>query len=161
MPDASENLHEKFLRAGRFVSALPHCRVLQLCVDGVDETALHLRMPWQAAIVGNPVSGAIHGGSLTTLMDTACGTAVVIALPGFELCPTLDLRVDYMKSATARRDLVAHARVVRIASQVVFAEATVTGADDDELIARCSAAFMRIGAFMDGHPATAKGGNAG
>lgn len=151
MSDSPEYRHEKLQRASRFVSALPHCRVLQISAERVDELGLVLRMPWQLAIVGNPATGAVHGGSLTTLMDTACGTAVVISLPGFELCPTLDLRVDYMKSAADQRALLARARVVRIANQVVFVEAFVTREGDDEPIARCHATFMRIGAFMDGH----------
>ncbi|MDO6805534.1 PaaI family thioesterase, partial [Wenyingzhuangia sp. 1_MG-2023] len=70
-----------------------------------------MMLPYAPELVGNPITGALHGGSLTTLMDTACGTAVVNALPGFELCPTLDLRVDYMRSARSGQNLLAHASV--------------------------------------------------
>lgn len=149
----ADELQERYERAGRFVAALPHCRRLRMTVESLDADGLVLRLPWQAELVGNPVSGAIHGGGLTTLMDTACGTAVVISLPGFELCPTLDLRVDYMRSVTARQDLLARARVVRVASQVVFTEAVVTVVGSEDVVARCSGTFMRIGAYMDGKPA--------
>lgn len=144
-------LEERLIRAKRFLAALPHCSVLRMSIEALDDDGLHVLLPWQEAIIGNPVTGAVHGGSLTTLMDTACGTAAVIALPGFELCPTLDLRVDYMKSAVAGQDLMAIAKVTRIASQVVFTEARVVQVDDGELIARCTGTFMRIGAYMDGH----------
>ena len=37
--------------------------------------------------------GIIHGGALTSLMDTACGMSTLCVLPEFEVCPTLDLRI--------------------------------------------------------------------
>src|SRR5690606_34565008 len=88
------------------------------------------------------------GGSLTTLMDTACGTAVFSSLPGFELCPALDLRMDYMTAAEPGENLLAEARVVRMTPNVVFTECRVTQERDGDLIAKCAAAFMRIGPEM-------------
>jgi acyl-coenzyme A thioesterase PaaI-like protein len=38
-------------------------------------------LPWSPAIVGNPQNGAVHGGALTTLMDTTCGMATLCVLP--------------------------------------------------------------------------------
>ena len=87
-------------RAKRFLATLRHCQVLGLTVDCASEDSVTMRLPYAQQIVGNPVLGTVHGGSLTTLMDTACGTAVFSILPDFELCPTLDLRMDYMKAAT-------------------------------------------------------------
>ena len=138
------------LRAERFVATLRHCQVLGLTVEQADEASLIMRLPYDQRIVGNPATGVVHGGSLTTLMDTACGTAVFATLPGFELCPTLDLRMDYMKAATPDVDLLAEARVTRVASSVVFTECEVVQWLDGErdLIARCAATFMRIGENM-------------
>jgi uncharacterized protein (TIGR00369 family) len=62
-----------------------------------------LVLPWSPAIVGNPQTGAVHGGALTTLMDTTCGMATLCVLPRFEVCPTLDLRIDYMHPAEPAR----------------------------------------------------------
>ncbi|GGY43527.1 hypothetical protein GCM10011297_15460 [Bacterioplanes sanyensis] len=137
-------------RAQRFVATLRHCQVLGLSVEQADEQLLVMRLPYREQIVGNPATGVVHGGSLTTLMDTACGTAVFATLPGFELCPTLDLRMDYMKAATPDIDLLAEARVTRVASSVVFTECEVVQrhGDEREVIARCAATFMRIGENM-------------
>lgn len=135
-------------KAERFLSALPHCQKLGMKVVDVHEQGVSMRLPYQEQIIGNPITQVVHGGSLTTLMDTASGTAVFITLPGFELCPTLDLRMDYMKAASAGHNLIANARVVRVTSNVVFTECDVVQETDNELIARCSAAFMRIGVDM-------------
>ncbi len=135
-------------RAERFVATLRHCQVLGLTVESAQDNVLIMRLPYSEQIVGNPVTGTVHGGSLTTLMDTACGTAVFSSLPGFELCPTLDLRMDYMKAATPNRDLFAEARVTRVASSVVFTECEVFQGEERDLVAKCAATFMRIGENM-------------
>lgn len=138
-------------RAKRFLAMLRHCQVLGLTVDGAGPDSVTMRLPYAQQIVGNPVMGTVHGGSLTTLMDTACGTAVFSILPDFELCPTLDLRMDYMKPAASGLDLVAVAKATRIASSVVFTECEVyqeEGGERGDLIAKCAATFMRIGASM-------------
>lgn len=141
-------------KAERFLSSLRHCDVLGMTLFEEREDGVTLALPWKSELVGNPETGALHGGVLTTLMDTACGTAVVQTLPGCEVCPTLDLRVDYMRSARAGRELRAIARINRISHQVVFAECRVeqVGDDlssDDRLVARCIATFMRMGAQLD------------
>lgn len=137
-------------RAERFVATLRHCQVLGLTVESAQDSTVVMRLPYSDRIVGNPMTGAVHGGSLTTLMDTACGTAVFSVLPGFELCPTLDLRMDYMKSAEPGIDLLAEASVIRIASNVVFTDCEVFQGEGEarDLVAKCSAAFMRIGQEM-------------
>lgn len=135
-------------KAERFISVLRHCQVLGLTVQDADDASVRFHLPYSNRIIGNPLSGVVHGGSLTTLMDTACGTAVFVALEGYELCPTLDLRVDYMKAAEPGEDLIADAKVTRISSNVVFTECLVHEESTGTLIARCNAAFMRIGADM-------------
>lgn len=146
-------------RAERFMDTLQHGQVLDLSVVSATDDSVTMRLPYQPQVIGDPDSGTLHGGSLTTLVDTASGTAVFAILPGFELCPTLDLRLDYMQGARSGYDLLAVARVIRIASQVVFTECRVyecehaaeyssSSEPDGNLIAKCSATFMRIGADM-------------
>ncbi|MBE0481967.1 MAG: PaaI family thioesterase [Bacterioplanes sp.] len=135
-------------RAERFLATLRHGQILGLTVEEANNDRLVMRLPYHAQIVGNPMTGTVHGGSLTTLMDTACGTAVFSVLPGFELCPTLDLRMDYMKAASAEQDLLAIARITRIADSVVFTQCDVVQGEQGDVVARCAATFMRIGEQM-------------
>lgn len=134
-------------KAERFLALLRHCQVLGLTVEEVSREHLHMRLPYGEHIIGDPLTGVLHGGGLTTLMDTACGTLVFAALDEYELCPTLDLRMDYMKAATAGQDVIAQAEIVRIAKSVVFTACKVYQ-QDGTLVARCSATFMRIGPHL-------------
>lgn len=127
----------------RFVDSLAHCRKIGLCVVSARENELILELPYSDCIVGNPESGVIHGGAITTLMDTTCGSVVICALPQFELCPTLDLRVDYMHAAAPGRPVRARASCFRETSSILFVRCEAY--QDDTIIAHCVATFMRIG----------------
>ena len=81
-------------RVTRFINTLQQARTLGLTVADADDQQLTLCLPYSQKIIGNPETGVIHGGAITTLMDTASGSVMICVLPDFELCPTLDLRVD-------------------------------------------------------------------
>lgn len=138
------------IRSERFISMLRHVQILGLSIESADslERNVVMRLPYDEKIIGDPTKGIVHGGALTTLMDTACGTAVFAVLPDFELCPTLDLRVDYMKAAEPGCDLLCRAKVTRVSGNVVFTDGEVLEDRSHRLIAKCSAAFMRIGAEL-------------
>jgi uncharacterized protein (TIGR00369 family) len=110
--------------------------------------SLTIELPYSESHVGNPSTGVIHGGVLTTLMDTACGTMVINALPEFELCPTLDLRVDYVRAAEPGKSIFAFAEAYRVSRNVVFTRCTVHQGDVESPVANCVATFMRIGSHM-------------
>ena len=135
-------------RARNFVAQLRHCQVLGFEVLKADQKFAEFRAPYSDKIIGNPDTGVIHGGVLTTLMDTACGTVVICALEEFELCPTLDLRVDYMRPAKPGEDIFAQAECYRITRNVVFTRGIVHQGDPENPIAHCVGTFMRIGAHL-------------
>lgn len=135
-------------RAERFIGVLRHCQVLGIRVNAASQQHLTLELPYNSSHVGNPDNGIIHGGVLTTLMDTASGTMVILALPEFELCPTLDLRVDYVRAAEPGKSVIAEASVYRIARNVVFTRCVVHQGDINEPVAHCVATFMRIGPHL-------------
>lgn len=88
-----------FERARCFLSVLRHHRVLRLTVEATDEGGLTLRLPYSQTIIDNPENGVVHGSVVTILMDTTCGISAVCMLSDFEICPTLDLYIDYMHPA--------------------------------------------------------------
>lgn len=112
--------------AERFLSALKHCQLLQMRVAQTNADGMTLVLPRSPAIVGNPQTGAVHGGALTTLMDTTCGMATLCVLPRFEVCPTLDLRIDYMHPAEPGKDIYGHAQCYRVTRDVIFTVARPT-----------------------------------
>ncbi len=58
---------------------------------------LVLKVPYKPELVGDPDSGVIAGGVVTTLLDFACGWATALALKEPTSIATLDLRIDYMR----------------------------------------------------------------
>lgn len=133
----------QFIRA--MVPELKHCKHLGIEMVQASAGSLTLLLPYSEKIIGNPETGVIHGGALTTLMDTACGFAAISALDSPGICPTLDLRIDYMKPAEPGLAVIGHAEAYRVANSVVFARGIAYHeGDKDNPIAHCTASFMRI-----------------
>lgn len=137
------------LRARNFLSALRHCQHLQMTVEHADEQGLIIKLPYSDAIVGNPVTGVIHGGAITTLMDTCCGISTVCYLPEFEICPTLDLRIDYMHPAAPGKAIFGFAECYRVTPAVIFTRGVAYQDDRSEPIAHVVGTFMRMGKAVD------------
>jgi acyl-coenzyme A thioesterase PaaI-like protein len=76
------------------------------------------------------------------LLDHVGGLAVWIALGKFEAIATLDLRVDYMRAATARRDLVAEARCYHLTRSVAFVRAWAFEDSPDDPVAAAQSAYI-------------------
>lgn len=127
------------------VPNLNHCKVLGIDVVDVNIGQLKLVLPYSEAIIGNPDTKVIHGGALTTLMDTACGFAAVCALDEPGIAPTLDLRIDYMRPAEPGKAVIGDAEAYHVTKNVVFARGTAYHeGEKDKPIAHCTASFMRL-----------------
>ncbi len=128
-----------------FGSAIPHVKDLGIePLDAQGGKAL-MRLPYQDRLVGNPETGVLHGGVVTTLIDTVCGIAVLTSLARPQPIATLDLRIDYLRPATPHADLFARAEVYKITSQVVFVRATAYQSDVDDMVASAVGTFMLTG----------------
>jgi uncharacterized protein (TIGR00369 family) len=139
-----------FERAERFLSALPHCQVLGLQVVSGDENGMTLRLPYSDKIVGDTCTGIIHGGALTSLMDSVCGISILCVLAEFEVCPTLDLRIDYMSAAEPHRDVFGFAQCYRVTPDVIFTRGFAWQDDPQQPIAHVVGTFMRLGKGIKG-----------
>ncbi|WXL27496.1 PaaI family thioesterase [Ectopseudomonas mendocina] len=134
-----------FERAQLFLSALRHCQVLAMSVHSAEPQGLTLKLPYSPNIVGNPETGVIHGGAITTLMDTTCGISTVCVLPDFEICPTLDLRIDYMRPAEPHKDVFGFAECYRVTPNVIFTRGYAYQDDPAQPVAHVVGTFMRMG----------------
>ncbi len=140
--------------AQRFVDQLAQCRRLGLTVLEASEHHVLIELPYSSELIGYPDTGVIHGGVITTLMDTACGSAVVSAIyhkyQSLEISPTLDLRVDYMKPAQPHKPVYGFAECYKLSSSIAFTRAIAYQDSIDEPIAHAVASFMRISPEMVG-----------
>ena len=106
------------------------------------EPDLVLKVPYRAELVGDPDTGVIAGGVVTTLLDSACGWATAVALTEPTSIATLDLRIDYMRPAEPGRDLFASARCYKLTRSVAFVRAVAYDIDPSDPVAAAQAAFM-------------------
>jgi len=139
---AAENPHVLETLSRLFV-AMPHCTTLG--IEYVDTSGRRptLKVDWREDLVGNPATGVVHGGVITSLVDTCSATAVAAHLADFETIATLDLRIDYLRAATPGRTIYCTAECYRFSSQVAFTRAVCYHDSIDDPIAHGVAAFMR------------------
>lgn len=126
-----------------FMAYVPHNNALGIVIEALAEARAVLRLPWAEHLVGDPTTGVLHGGAVTALLDAASGSAVFMALRQPVPVATLDLRIDYLRSAEARRDVVAVATVEKVTRNVAFSRCVAHHADDpDDVVAIGTGAFM-------------------
>ncbi|WP_206446671.1 PaaI family thioesterase [Agrococcus sp. KRD186] len=75
----------------------------------------------------NPI-GAIHGGLVCTLLDSALGCAAHTTLPAGTGYTSIELKVSYLRPVRAGDELTCTGTVVKPGRRVVFAEGEVTDA---------------------------------
>ncbi|NCG21646.1 MAG: hotdog fold thioesterase [Rhodobacterales bacterium] len=134
-----------------FFGKVPFNVALGIKVIDLRDSGCKMKLPYRADLVGNPVTGAIHGGVITTLMDTCCGGAVFMSLDKPQGIATLDLRIDYLRSARGENAIFAEATVLRTTRDVSFVKCVAYEDDPDDPLAVGSGAFM-IGTAMPGKP---------
>lgn len=132
---------DKTILARQFIEAIPHARALALTLTRIDDGEAEITMPYNTDLVGDPHTGVIHGGAVSTILDTCCGAAVMShpSAPGGTA--TIDLRIDYMRAATPGQAITARAQCYHITRNVAFVRATATDDDLDHPVATASGAF--------------------
>ena len=125
----------------------PQSAALGIRIVSVVPGVAVLEVPYRADLVGDPRTGVLAGGVVTTLLDQACGLAIVTA-PGFveraARTATLDLRIDYMRAAKPGATVVGRAHCYKLTRSVGFVRATAWDLDPDDPVATAQAAFALL-----------------
>ncbi len=121
---------------------IPHCADIGVKVEEISETDVAMRLPYDKRFVGNPVSGVLHGGIITTLIDSASGMCIYVKMQKYIPIATLDLRIDYLKAAEPGRDVIARATCYKLSRQIAFVRAIAYHDDPDDPIANSVSTFM-------------------
>lgn len=119
-----------------------HTHALGFRYEGLDGDRVRLRVPYRDDLVGDPETGVLAGGLVTTLLDHVGGLAVWVGLGTYQPIATLDLRVDYMRAAMPKRDLIAEARCYRLTRSIGFVRAWAFEDDPADPVAAAQSAYV-------------------
>jgi uncharacterized protein (TIGR00369 family) len=129
--------------AEHMATTVPQAAALGFRLVSVQHGRGSISVPWREDLVGDPETGVIAGGVVTSLLDHTCGLAAAAAA-GTEpfSTATLDLRIDYMRAAAPRAEVVAEAHCYKVTRTIAFVRAEAWDLDKSDLIATAQAAFV-------------------
>ena len=105
---------------------VPFNRLLGIRGESAARGACVLVLPVREEFVGDFRRPALHGGVLSSLIDTAGGVAAWTALGPDQSVSTVDLTVDYLEPAALGPPLRAAAQLVRKGNRVCHVRIAVT-----------------------------------
>jgi len=124
------------------IDGVPHALALGLQLIEMTRDNATVKLPYDPRFVGNPETGVIHGGAVTSLLDNVSGLAVFAAMEELTSIATLDLRIDYMRAATPGKDVIAHAHCYKVTRTIAFVRGAAYEETPDDPVATCTGAFM-------------------
>ena len=126
----------------QFAAIVPHNRALGMDMLELDEGIAVIRLPYDPKLVGNPETGVLHGGAISSLMDATCGAAVFMALDFPKPIATLDLRIDYLSQGEPGQDVIARCHCYKVTRNVAFVRGVAYVTDEDDPVAAATGTFM-------------------
>lgn len=142
-------------RLGQLFSGglIPHNVALAMSAVRAEPGLAVLKLPYAAHLAGDPETGVLHGGVVTSLLDAAGGLAAMLRMPQNMRVATLELRIDYLRAAVPGRDLFARAECYRYTRSIAFVRGVAYHAQPDSSdleVAAAAATFMIFGHDGDG-----------
>lgn len=120
---------------------VPWGKELGFRFDRVEPGHVWGQQPWAEHLVGDPDTGVIHGGVITTFLDNLSGMASTSALTELRFVATIDLRIDYMRPAEPRRAIIGEAECYHVTRSVCFTRAWAYHETRDKVIATAAGTF--------------------
>ncbi len=149
LPGADQDAKIEFINQW-FSMGVPHNRELGLKAVELHKDGITAELPYHERLVGNPETGFLHGGVITTVLDATCGVSVLIALRKPKRIATLDLRIDYLKPGTPERSVLCRASCYKITRHVAFVRGIAHHGDENDPIASAAGTFMIFSSSLTG-----------
>jgi len=120
---------------------MPHFKALGMELGEIGDGKAEISMAYDEQFIGDPETGVISGGAVSSLMDTSSGAAVMCHATGTMGTATLDLRIDYMRPATPGQRITARAECYHVTRTVAFVRATASDDDASRPVATATGTF--------------------
>lgn len=125
-----------------FGAFIPHNLALGISFVDYGPGVAWMKLPYDERLVGNSETRVLHGGAISSLLDTTCGASVFIKLQVPTRVATLDLRIDYLRPATPDRDVLCKAECFKLTKHVAFTRALAFHDDESDPIAAATGSFV-------------------
>lgn len=99
-------------------------------------------LPYSAELTGDEVRGVIASGPIIALLDVATSIGVWTKRGFFQPHATLDLRVDYLRTASPGSDVVGRGECYRLTRSIAFVRGIAHDGDAQDPIAHVAGTFM-------------------
>lgn len=131
-----------------FEAGIPFCRDLGMKILQLDAEKVQILLPFSERLIGDPRRPALHGGVISTLLDTAGGAIAMTTIDmQQETISTVDMRVDYLLPGRSL-DLIGEAVVVRKGNKVIVTNMRAFHADAPQAYIAESRAVYNISALQ-------------
>ena len=141
-PTSYASSDDPLQRVRAMIQFTPQAKALGMEVTRIEPARVWGLVPYREELIGDPETGVIAGGVITTFLDTLCGTAAVAAMQHPTTVATIDLRIDYMRPATPQKSVLAEEHCYKLGKSVAFVRAVAYDETPDNPIAHVAAAFM-------------------
>jgi len=113
---------------------------LDLRLEHVEHGSARMRMPYRAAV--SNATGAVHGGAIVSLCDTAFYVALASIYGPQQNTATASLSCNFLRPAKPPHDLIADAIVLKPGRNIVYGEVHVRSGD--KLVAHATISFLNL-----------------
>ncbi len=116
----------------------PFCRLFDFRVEGFDDSAAVVRMPFAPALI-RP-GGTIAGPALMALADFAVYAALLARIGRVPLAVTTSLTINFLRKP-GRVDVLAEARLLKLGRRLAVGEVTLAAAGAADPVAHVTATY--------------------
>lgn len=125
-----------------FLLGIPHIKALGVRYRGHGRGWAELELPYADHLVAYPDGGIVASGAVLTLMDSVGGFSVMTGASKLQPLATLDLRLDYLRPATAGESVFGRSEVHKLTKSVAFVRGVAHNGDPARPIAHMTGTFM-------------------
>lgn len=135
------------------IDSMPFCRLLGITLESVSPEQVTIQLPMDPKLIGNTVSGILHGGVIASLLDSAGGAISMVHIITKHLSATqaelaqklkkistIDFRIDYLLVGRGSM-FKATAKILRAGNKIAVARIELHN-DSEELIAVGTGAYL-------------------